>query len=134
MRYNKPRRNRFRGSGKSFARNDYQNLRTGDISNAFNNNIPRKSFSRNGQNPEKLIERYNDLAKEALSNGDKILSESYYQYADHFLRVIENRNLLRNNSKSHSDNSLNDENSGDKVALESEKSSFPQQPKNGEEV
>ena len=134
MRYHKPRRNRFRGGGKSFARNDYQDFRTGDISGTLKNNLQRKSFSRNGQNPEKLIERYNNLAKEALSNGDKILSESYYQYADHFLRVIENRNLLRNNSKSHSDNSLSDENSGDKVALESEKSSFSQQPKNGEEV
>ena len=36
---------------------------------------------------EKLIIKYNDLAREALSNGDKILSENYYQYADHFLRI-----------------------------------------------
>ena len=36
---------------------------------------------------KKLISKYNDLAREALSNGDKILSENYFQYADHFLRV-----------------------------------------------
>ena len=36
---------------------------------------------------QKLISKYNDLAREALSNGDKILSENYFQYADHFLRV-----------------------------------------------
>ena len=42
---------------------------------------------RNNHNASKLIEKYSNLAREALSTGDKILSENYYQYADHFLRI-----------------------------------------------
>ena len=37
---------------------------------------------------KKLIDKYNDLAREALSNGDKILSENYLQHADHFARIL----------------------------------------------
>ena len=48
----------------------------------------RKKNNRNNGNVEKLISKYNELAREALSNGDKILSENYYQYADHFLRIF----------------------------------------------
>ena len=47
----------------------------------------RRKINRNNGNVQKLISKYNDLAREALSNGDKILSENYFQYADHFLRV-----------------------------------------------
>tara|TARA_B100001115_G_C15416872_1_gene195343 strand:- start:58 stop:381 length:324 start_codon:yes stop_codon:yes gene_type:complete len=47
----------------------------------------RRKNNRNNGNVEKLITKYNELAREALSNGDKILSENYYQYADHFLRI-----------------------------------------------
>ena len=50
------------------------------------NGFRRKNIRHNG-NVEKLITKYNELAREALSNGDKILSENYYQYADHFLRI-----------------------------------------------
>ena len=47
----------------------------------------RRSSSINTERIDKLISKYNELAREALSNGDKILSENYYQYADHFLRI-----------------------------------------------
>ena len=47
----------------------------------------RRKNNRNNGNVDKLISKYNELAREALSNGDKILSENYYQYADHFLRI-----------------------------------------------
>ena len=47
----------------------------------------RRKINRSNGNVQKLISKYNDLAREALSNGDKILSENYFQYADHFLRV-----------------------------------------------
>ena len=50
-------------------------------------NFQRRSPGRNNQNANKLIEKYSDLAREALSNGDKILSENYFQHADHFLRI-----------------------------------------------
>ena len=54
-------------------------------------NFQRKSHRSNNQNASRLIEKYNNLAREALSNGDKILSESYFQYPDHFLRVQNER-------------------------------------------
>ena len=133
MRYHKTRRNRFRSNDKGFRRNGPQELRTGGI-NAIANNFQRKSFDRNGYNAEKLLEKYKNLAKEASSNGDKILSESYYQHADHFLRVIENRNSVKNNSKPDLSDSSTKNNSGDKVILEDEKNSSPQQPQNSEKV
>ena len=133
MRYNKPRRYKFRSNDKDFRRNDSQDLRISGI-NSDSNNFQRRSFSRNGLKVEKLLEKYNNLAKEALSNGDRILSESYYQHADHFLRVIENRNSIQNNSKPHLDNSPIKENSDDKIILENKKNSSSQQPQNSEEI
>ena len=133
MRYNKPRRNRFRSNDKSFRRNGSQDLGISGI-NSTSKSFQRRSFSGNGFRPEKLLEKYNNLAKEALSNGDKILSESYYQHADHFLRVIENRNSIQNNSKPHLDNSPIKENSDDKIILENKKNSSSQQPQNSEEI
>ncbi len=133
MRYNRPRRNKFRSNDRGFRRNDSQDMRTGAFSSA-SKSFQRRSFSGNGFRPEKLLEKYNNLAKEASSNGDKILSESYYQHADHFLRVIESRNLIQNNSKPHLDNSSIGENSDDKIILEDKKNSSSQQPQNSEEV
>jgi len=52
-----------------------------------NNNFQRKIPGRNNHNALNLIEKYNDLAREALANEDKILSENYTQHADHFTRV-----------------------------------------------
>ena len=39
-------------------------------------------------NASKLFEKYNKLASEALSSGDKILAENYFQHADHFARMM----------------------------------------------
>ena len=129
MRYNKPRRNRFRSNDKGFRRNGSQDSRTGGI-NSISSNFQRRPFNRNGFRAEKLLEKYNDLAKEALTSGDKILSESYYQHADHFLRVIEDRNSIQNNSKSLLNDSSMEENSVDKIISETEdkKNPFSQQP------
>lgn len=133
MRYNKPRRNRFRSNDGGFRRNGSQDLRTSGI-NSTSNNYQGRSFSRNGLKAENLLEKYNNLAKEASSIGDKILSESYYQHADHFLRVIENRNSIQNNPKPHLDNSSIEKNSDDKAILEDKKNSSSQQPRNSEEI
>ena len=82
---NNNRRNNFRRSDRTFKSNgDRQKFNT-SFSNS--DNFKRKSPGRNNHNAAKLIEKYNDLAREASSNGDKILSENYYQYADHFLRI-----------------------------------------------
>ena len=139
MRYNKPRRYRPRSNDKEYRKNDFQDLRIGGV-NSASKNFQRRSFSRNGLKAEKLLEKYNNLAKEALSNGDKILSESYYQHADHFLRVIENRNSTQNDSISHLDNSSIEKNSeieknsDAKIILEDKKNSSSQQSQNSEEV
>ncbi len=133
MRYNRPRRNKFRSNDRGFRRNDSQDTRTGAFSSA-SKSFQRRSFSGNGFRPEKLLEKYNNLAKEASSNGDKILSESYYQHADHFLRVIESRNLIQNNSKPHLDNSSIVKKSDDKVIIKDEKNPSPQQSQNVEKT
>ena len=67
------------------------------INGEFNNNIDfkRKNPGKNNQNAGRLIEKYNDLAREALSNGDKILSEDYLQHADHFARILNSRELAK---------------------------------------
>ena len=136
MSYYKPKRNRFRSNNnnKGFRRNGSKNLRIGGI-NADSNNFQRKLFDRNGyNNAEKLLEKYKNLAKEASTSGDRILSESYYQYADHFLRVIENKNSIQNSLKPHSDNSSIEENSDEKIILEDNKNSSSQLPQNSEEI
>ncbi len=131
--YHKPRRKRFRSNDKGFRRNGSKDLSIGATSNTLNN-FQRKFFRGNGYNAEKLLEQYNNLAKEAFSSGDKILSESYYQHADHFLRVIENRNSIQNNSKTHLDNAVLDRSSGDKIINEDETNSSSQQKQTNEET
>ena len=67
-------------------------------SNSFSNGRVRNNL--NAQyNPEKLVEKYNTLAKEALTSGDKILSETYFQHADHFMRILKEKDLNKNQSK-----------------------------------
>ena len=60
-----------------------------------NDNFQRKVPGRNNHNAVKLIDKYNDLAREALANEDKILSENYFQHADHFTRVQNEQESLR---------------------------------------
>ena len=86
--FKNPRRNRFRSNGdRNFKkRNGNGHKLNGDFNN--NSDFKRKNPGRNNQNAAKLIDKYNDLAREALSNGDKILSENYLQHADHFARII----------------------------------------------
>ncbi|MDA9679361.1 DUF4167 domain-containing protein [Candidatus Pelagibacter sp.] len=60
-----------------------------------NDNFQRKVPGRNNHNAVKLIEKYNDLAREALANEDRILSENYFQHADHFTRVQNEQESLR---------------------------------------
>ena len=83
---NNVKRNRGRNySDRSFKRSSDIDRLNGNFAN--NDNSFRRKINRSNGNVQKLISKYNDLAREALSNGDKILSENYFQYADHFLRV-----------------------------------------------
>ena len=92
---NNYRRNRYKNHSD---RNNQKIDNGAKIINNLQNgsNYLRKNLGRNSHNAAKLIEKYSSLAREALSNGDKILSENYYQHAEHFIRV-----------QSDKDNSLN---------------------------
>ncbi len=133
MRYNRPKRNRFRSNDRGFRRNDCQDSRVHGI-NSASKSFQRAFSGRNGLKAEKLLEKYNGLAKEALLNGDKILSESYFQHADHFLRVVENQNSIQNNPKTYLDNSSEEKNSDNKIIIKDEKNSSSQQSQNIEKI
>ena len=90
---NSPRRNNFRRNDRNFKNNGDRTKFGTNFSN--NENFKRKVPSRNNLNASKLIEKYNDLAREASSNGDKILSENYFQHADHFTRVLSDQESIR---------------------------------------
>ena len=83
---NNNKRGRFRNNDRHFKRND--DVAKFNSNFSPNSNFIRKVPGRNNYNAPKLIEKYNDLAREALSNGDKILSENYFQHADHFMRIL----------------------------------------------
>ena len=83
---NNVRRNNFRRNDRNFKNNGERPKFTSNYSN--NDNFKRKVPGRNNHNAPKLIEKYNDLAREASSSGDKILSENYLQHADHFTRIL----------------------------------------------
>ena len=90
---NNVRRNNFRRNDRNFKTNGDRSSFSSKYSN--NENFKRKSPGRNNHNASKLIEKYNDLAREAVSHGDKILSESYLQYADHFTRILNEQENLK---------------------------------------
>ena len=93
---NNTRRNNFRRNERNFKVNGDRNKYNSNFSN--NDTFQRKISGRNNHNASKLIEKYNNLAREALSVGDKILSENYFQHADHFTRVLSEREIQKKSS------------------------------------
>ena len=91
FRNNNGRRNNFRRSDRGFKSNGDRSKFNSNFSN--NENFQRKSPGRNNHNASKLIDKYNNLAREALSTGDKILSENYFQHADHFTRILNEQEI-----------------------------------------
>ena len=101
FRNNNGRRNSFRRNDRNYKINGERQKFGSNFSN--NENFQRKVPGRNNHNASKLIEKYNNLAREALSIGDKIMSENYFQHADHFSRILseqENYKRSRFNVKS----------------------------------
>ena len=90
---NNNKRGRFRSNDRNYKRNGETSKFSSDFSS--NSNFQRNLPSRNNHNAPKLIEKYNDLAREALSKGDKILSENYFQHADHFTRILAEKENLK---------------------------------------
>ena len=96
FRNNNTKRNNFRRNGRN-ERGFKPNNDRGKFSSNFssNENFQRKIPGRNNHNAPKLIEKYNNLAREALSVGDKILSENYFQHADHFTRILSEQEIMK---------------------------------------
>ena len=90
---NNNRRNNFRRNDRNFKSNGDRPKYGSNYSN--NENFQRKIPGRNNHNASKLIDKYNNLAREALSSGDKILSENYFQHADHFTRILSDQESLK---------------------------------------
>tara|TARA_Y100000996_G_scaffold375109_1_gene325689 strand:+ start:933 stop:1361 length:429 start_codon:yes stop_codon:yes gene_type:complete len=93
FRNNNNRRNNFRRNDRNFKSNTDRTKFGSNFSN--NENFQRKIPGRNNHNASKLIEKYNNLAREALSTGDKILSENYFQHADHFTRILNDQESFK---------------------------------------
>ena len=106
---NNGRRGSFRRNDRSFKSNGERNKFNSSFST--NETFQRKSPGRNNHNASKLIEKYNNLAREALSTGDKILSENYFQHADHFTRVMSEKEIQR---KTYNKSSLEETNSSER--------------------
>tara|TARA_B100001287_G_C22357705_1_gene378234 strand:+ start:5 stop:436 length:432 start_codon:yes stop_codon:yes gene_type:complete len=113
---NNNRRNSFRRNDRNFKSNNDRPKYGSNFS--ANENFQRKAPGRNNHNASKLIEKYNNLAREALSSGDKILSENYFQHADHFTRILNEQESFKKtrlssnieeNKESTSANNIEDE-------------------------
>jgi len=94
----KQRRFRRHSNSRNHGSRDNGGLQTRLRPDPFSNGPTRNNF-RTPLSAEKLFDKYSSLAKEAMSSGDKILSENYLQHADHFMRIIEDKNRSRNQSK-----------------------------------
>ena len=90
---NSGRRNNFRRNDRNYKSNGDRSKFNSGFSN--NDNFQRKAPGRNNHNAPKLIEKYNNLAREALSSGDRILSENYFQHADHFTRILNEQEIFK---------------------------------------
>ena len=90
---NNIRRNNFRRNDRGFKSNTDRSKYGSNFSKS--ENFQRKSPGRNNHNASKLIEKYSNLAREALSGGDKILSENYFQHADHFTRILNDQDAQK---------------------------------------
>ena len=121
FRNNNTRRNNFRRNDRNFKSNGDRGKFGSNFSN--NENFQRKAPGRNNHNAPKLIEKYNNLAREALSSGDKILSENYFQHADHFMRILNEKEIQKKNIiSSNNDKSQENISSLNKPQYEVEKS------------
>ena len=103
---NNNRRSNFRRGDRNFKSNNERGKFSSNFSNG--DNFQRKIPGRNNHNASNLIDKYNNLAREALSVGDKILSENYFQHADHFMRILnEQENFKKTKFSSNSNSEKN---------------------------
>ena len=101
FRNNNVRRNNFRRNDRGFKSNTDRPKYGSNFSKS--EDFQRKSPGRNNHNASKLIEKYSNLAREALSGGDKILSENYFQHADHFTRILNDQDAQKKLNSTNND-------------------------------
>ena len=82
------------------------------LSNNGNLNFNRNGSMNNINNVEKTMQKYQQLAKDAQSNGDPVLAQNYLQHADHYLRRYNELNERRESSS--------EKNEADKKSLTNE--------------
>ena len=119
FRNNNNRRNNYRRGDRNFKSNNDRGKFGTNFSN--NENFQRKIPGRNNHNASKLIDKYNNLAREALSTGDKILSENYFQHADHFTRILSEQDTQKKNNLINNQADSSEENI---IKVKNEKNSF----------
>ncbi len=104
--YRNNRKNRFKSNSDRSFRKRIINGHKSQNEYTPNVDFKHRNPGRNNQNASKLVDKYNNLAREALSTGDKILSENYLQHADHFSRVL----ITQEINKTKSDNNVIEQN------------------------
>ena len=87
----RPQKSNFRRRGGSINSASTNNLNNGNL--GFN----RNGSMNNIHNVEKTMQKYQQLAKDAQSNGDPVLVQNYLQHADHYLRRYNELNDKREN-------------------------------------
>ena len=103
------RRNRYKQSSEKLNNINGSNRQVLDFVNGTD--FKRKNINKNNQNAPRLINKYIELAKEALSRGDKISSENYYQHADHFIRITNEKSVIKSvSSNSEKENNIESKN------------------------
>ena len=118
---NNNRRGRFKPNGdRGFRRNGNGHKANSDFNNG--SSFKRRHPGKNNQNAAKLVEKYNDLAREALSNGDKILSENYLQHSEHFSRILISQENLRNNTQNLTETNISNQS---KIETDTKESEVP---------
>ncbi len=98
------RKNRFKSNSDRNFRKRTINGHKNQVEFNSNSEFRHRNPGRNNQNAGKLIDKYNNLAREALSSGDKILSENYLQHADHFSRILSLQEVTKSNEEKNKDN------------------------------
>ena len=83
----------FRRRGGSISSNS-----SSSINNNGNMNFNRNGSMNNIHNVEKTMQKFQQLAKDAQSNGDPVLAQNYLQHADHYLRRYNELNERRENT------------------------------------
>ena len=117
MNNNRRRNFRPRAQKNNFRRRNGQ-IGSSSTNSFSNGNV---SFNRNGSmnnlhNVEKTMLKFQQLAKDAQSNGDPVLAQNYLQHADHYLRryneLIDKKESLAdkpsNLENTHTDNKVSD--------------------------